>query len=64
MDEDGNGHSVVVDGDYELQVPAEKNVTVMVRIIGTRRAVVPVSSVRLEPGQRIYMDIPIAAADK
>jgi len=63
-DEEGNGHSVVVDGDYELLVPAEKNVTVMVTVIGTRRPVIPVSSLRLEPGQRIYMDIPITATEK
>lgn len=64
MDEDGNGHSSVVDGDYNLVVPSEKNVTVMVTVIGTRRPVIPVSSLRLEPGQRIYMDIPISAAEK
>jgi len=64
MDEEGNGHSVVVDGDYELAVPADKNVTVMVTVVGTRRAVVPLSSLRLEPGQHIYMDIPISAAPK
>lgn len=63
-DEDGNGHSTVVDGDYDLVLPSEKNVTLMVTIIGTRRPLVPVSSLRLAPGQRIYMDIPIAAADK
>ena len=64
MDEDGNGHSVVVDGDYNLVVPSEKNVTVMVTVIGSRHPVVPVSSLRLEPGQRVYMDIPISAAEK
>jgi len=61
MDEEGNGHSVVVDGDYNLAVPAEKNVTLMLTVLGTRRPLIPVSSLRLEPGQRIYMDIPISA---
>jgi len=63
MDEDGNGHSMVVDGDYNLVVPSEKNFTLMVTVLGTRRPLVPVSSLRLEPGQRIYMDIPIAKAE-
>jgi hypothetical protein len=60
MDEEGNGHSMVVDGEYNLVVPSEKNVTLMVTVLGTRRPLVPVSSLRLEPGQRIYMDIPIS----
>jgi hypothetical protein len=64
MDADGNGHSVVVDGDYNLVVPPEKSVTLMVTVLGTRRPLIPVSSLRLEPGQRIYMDIPISAAEK
>lgn len=64
MDEEGNGHSVVVDGDYNLVVPSEKNVRLMVTVIGTRRLVIPVSSLWLEPGQRVFMDIPISAAEK
>jgi len=64
MDEQGNGHSMVVDGDYELAVPPEKNIRVMVTVIGTRRPLIPVSSLRLEPGQHIYMDIPITAPEK
>ena len=64
MDEDGNGHSVVVDGDYKLVVPSEKNVHLMVTVIGTRRPIIPVSSLWLEPGQRVFMDIPISAAEK
>lgn len=63
-DEEGNGHSVVVDGDYNLVVPSEKSVTLMVTVVGTRRPLIPISSLRLEPGQRIYMDIPISAAEK
>ncbi len=64
MDEEGNGHSVVVDGDYDLVLPSEKSVQLMVTLIGTRRPVIPVSSLWLEPGQRIFMDIPISAAEK
>lgn len=64
MDEDGNGHSVVVDGEYNLVVPSEKSVRLMVTVLGTRRPLVPVSSLRLEPGQLIYMDIPISPTEK
>ena len=64
MDEEGNGHSVVVDGEYNLVVPSEKPVKLTVTILGTRRPLIPVSSMRLEPGQHIYMDIPISAAEK
>jgi hypothetical protein len=64
MDEEGNGHSVVVDGDYRLVVPPEKNVHLMVTVIGTRHPIIPVSSLWLEPGQRVFMDIPISTAEK
>ena len=63
MDDDGNGHSVVVDGDYNLTVPSEKNFKLMVMVLGTRRPLVPVSALRLEPGQRIYLDIPISKSE-
>jgi hypothetical protein len=63
MDDDGNGHSVVVDGDYNLVVPSEKSFKIMVTVLGTRHPFVPVSTLRLEPGQRIYMDIPISKAE-
>src|SRR5215469_18116575 len=63
MDADGNGHSVVVDGDYNLVVPSEKSFKIMVTVLGTRHPFVPVSTLRLEPGQRIYMDIPISNAE-
>ena len=64
LDEEGNGHSVVVEGDYNVVVPSERNVTLMVTVLGTRRSLVPVSHFRLEPGQRVFMDIPISAAEK
>ena len=63
-DEQGNGHSLVVDGDFSLVVPAEKNVHLIVTVIGTRHPLIPVSSLWLEPGQRVFMDIPISAAEK
>lgn len=64
MDEEGNGHSLVVDGDYNLAIPSGKNVKLMVTVIGKRHPVIPVSSLRLDPGQRIFMDIPIPAVEK
>lgn len=64
IDAEGNGHSVVVDGDYNLVVPSEKSVTLIVTVIGTRRPLIPVSSLWLEPGQRVFMDVPISAAGK
>jgi len=64
LDEEGNGHSVVVDGEYRLVVPSEKNVHLMVTVIGTRRPIIPVSSLWLEPGQRVFMDIPVSTAEK
>lgn len=63
-DEGGNGHSLVVDGDFSLVVPSEKNVHLIVTVIGTRHPLTPVSSWWLEPGQRVFMDIPISAAQK
>ena len=64
MDEEGHGHSMVVDGDYTVSVPSDVNFKLIVTVIGTRRPLVPVSSFRLEPGQRIYLDIPISASEK
>ena len=64
MDQEGNGHSVVVDGDYNLVVPSEKNVTLVMTVLGTRHPLVPVASLRLDAGQHIYMDIPITTAEK
>lgn len=64
MDEEGNGRAVVVDGNYNLVVPSEKNVDLMVTLNGTRRPIIPVSSLWLTPGQRVFMDMPISAAEK
>jgi len=60
-DGEGNGHEVSVDGDYRILLPPDKSITLMVRAIGTRsdRAQIPVAPVRLQPGQYVYMDIPI-----
>ena len=60
-DAEGHGHEVSVDGDYRILLPPNKSVTLMVTAIGTRsnRAQIPLAPVRLEPGQYVYMDIPI-----
>lgn len=62
VDGDGNGHSVSVDGDYRILVPPGKDVTLMVTIPGsqTDRTEAPVAPLRLEPGQHIYMDLPVS----
>jgi hypothetical protein len=61
VDGEGNGHGVSVDGDYRILLPPGKSVTLVVTAIGTRsdHAQIPVAPVRLEPGQYVYMDIPI-----
>jgi hypothetical protein len=62
MDSEGNGHHVVVrdDGQYRALVPPGKDLTLMVRAVsppsGFQR---PLATLRLEPGQEIYMDISV-----
>jgi hypothetical protein len=64
LDGDGHGHSLLVDGNYRILVPPGKDVTLMVTLLGPPhdydRAQVPVAPLRLEPGQYIYMDLPIS----
>lgn len=61
LDVEGHGHSVVVDGDYSIALPSEKDITLMVTLFGSKadRSLIPMAPLRLEPGQRVYMDIPI-----
>jgi carboxypeptidase family protein len=62
IDGEGNGHSVSVDGDYRILVPPGKDVTLVVTAVGTRsdRAQIPVAPLHLEPGQHVYMDLPVS----
>jgi hypothetical protein len=60
VDADGHGHSVSVDGDYRIQVPPGKNVTLMVVMMPTR-FLVPGPPLKLEPGQYVYLEIPVPA---
>ena len=61
MDEDGNNHSVLVNGKYRALLPAGKDVTLMVMVMspdyGSQS---PVPPLRLAPGQEMYMDIPLS----
>jgi hypothetical protein len=62
LDGEGHGHSTVVDGKFRMLVPSEKEVTLMVRLLGapSERSQLPVAPVRLEPGQYIYVDLPVS----
>ena len=65
MDEEGHGHTVEVDGKYRVVVPAAKEITLLVTLVGLgNRSLIPVRRLRLEPGQRVYMDIPISMVEK
>jgi hypothetical protein len=62
LDAQGHGHSVIVDGNYRVLVPPGKNLTLMVMTLdrlGDRSSVQP-TPLRLEPGQYVYIDLPIA----
>lgn len=61
LDAEGHGHSVVADGNYRMVVPPGKEVTLLVRLIGpiSVRVLSPIAPLRLEPGQQVYIDIPI-----
>ncbi len=61
-DSDGHGHSVLVDGNYRILVPPGKDVTLMVTLVEATsvRSQLPVAPLRLEPGQYIYMDLPVS----
>ena len=65
VDAQGHGHAVMVNGDYRIIVPSEKEVTLMVTLLGPGgRSLIPVAPLRLEAGQRVYMDIPVSSAEK
>jgi hypothetical protein len=61
MDEDGNDHSVFVNGKYRALLPPGKDVTLMVMIMSPDyHSQSPVPPLRLEPGQEMHMDIPVS----
>lgn len=62
LDREGHGHGVLADGSYRIVVPSGKDVTLMVTRVGSpsEHAQRPVAPLRLEPGQFIYMDLPIS----
>jgi hypothetical protein len=62
VDSDGHGHSVFVNGNYHILVPAGKLITLMVTVLGptSDRSQVPVAPLRLEPGQYVNLDLPVS----
>jgi hypothetical protein len=62
LDGEGNGHSAVADGAYRVLVPAGKDLTIMVTLLDTSydRWQRPVAPLRLEPGQYVFLDIPVS----
>jgi len=62
VDEDGNGHSLVVNGKYRALLPPDKDVNLMVMVVplGSRAPQRPIAPLRLEPGQEMHLDIPVA----
>lgn len=62
-DQEGHGHEVVVNGNYRVMVPSNKQVRLVVIFPGTDRPLFPSASLRLEPGQRVYLDFPIPAKE-
>ena len=60
-DEDGHAVKLSVDGRYRALLPAGKNVTLMVIAVSSHfDEQRPIASLRFEPGQEIYMDIPVS----
>ena len=63
IDEDGNGHEILADGQFRVLLPPRKDLILMVT--GTSRessAHRPFDTpVRLESGEEIYMDIPVSS---
>jgi hypothetical protein len=63
MDEDGNDHSVLANGEYRALLPQGKNVTLMVMVMVMSpdyHPQSPVAPLRLEPGQEMHMDIRVS----
>jgi carboxypeptidase family protein len=62
LDSQGHGHSLIVDGDYRVLLPSGKNLTLMVMTLDpvVDRSSVQSTPLRLEPGQYVYMDLPVA----
>ncbi len=64
LDGQGNGHQTDsnAEGKFRALVPPGKELTLVVwnRASGSDRIQLPVAPLRLEPGQYIYMDIPVS----
>jgi hypothetical protein len=65
MDGDGNAHSInsdLVNGKYRALLPPGKDIRLMVRVksVHSYRLRVPISHLYLEPGQEVFLDLPVA----
>lgn len=61
-DSEGRGHEIEVDGNYRIQVPPGKNVTLMVFLPPpANRSFVAGPPLKLDPGQYVYLEIPVSA---
>jgi hypothetical protein len=61
IDEDGNRREILADGQYRVVLPPGKDMILMVMALSpSSRAERPFAPFRLEPGQEIYMDIPVS----
>jgi hypothetical protein len=61
MDEAGNDHSVLVNGQYRVLLPAWKPVTLMVMVMSPDyRPQAELPRFELEPGQKMHLNIPIS----
>jgi hypothetical protein len=60
IDEDGNGDSVLADGKYRELLPSDKDLTLMVVVMSPGYRQYPITSLRLQPGQEMQMNISIS----
>jgi len=60
IDEDGNADSVLANGKYRELLPSDKDLTLMVMVMSPGYRQYPITSLRLQPGQEMQMDIPIS----
>jgi hypothetical protein len=62
IDEDGNRREILADGSFRVSLPPGKDLTLLVTAVSRQSTTQrPFDTpLRLEPGQEIYMDIPVS----
>lgn len=60
IDEDGNADSIFANSKYRELLPSDKDFTLMVMVMSPGYRQYPITSLRLQPGQEMQMDIPIS----